>query len=85
MMYVILDGYSQGIGILLLFAHSQHERCMMMRSFTHLGWQSNLASFWYCSIIWCFSTSILNAHANTLFTNHDTVIAILFMLHLSIE
>lgn len=30
MMYVILDGYSQGIGILLPFAHSQHERCMMM-------------------------------------------------------
>ncbi|MEE2770079.1 MAG: cytochrome d ubiquinol oxidase subunit II [Pseudomonadota bacterium] len=29
-MYVILDGYSQGIGILLPFAHNKHERCMMM-------------------------------------------------------
>lgn len=29
-MYVILDGYSQGIGILLPFAKDQHERCMMM-------------------------------------------------------
>lgn len=30
LMYVILDGYSQGIGILLPFAKNQHERNMMI-------------------------------------------------------
>ena len=30
LMYVILDGYTQGIGILMPFAHNMHERNMMM-------------------------------------------------------